>query len=40
MRVHVHVYTLYSISHTLMGVAHFRRDRRERPDEGGVGGVD
>ena len=23
-----------------MGVAHFLNDRRERPDEGGVGGVD
>ena len=23
-----------------MGVAHFRSDRRERPEEGGVGGVD
>lgn len=30
----------YYTRRTLMGVANLRSDRRERPDEGGVGGVD
>ena len=40
MYMHVCIVPLVITGHTFMGVAHFRSERLERPEEGGVGGVD